>query len=560
MSEEEEFIINDSDEVDDEIEAMFNSDDGHQEDNIFQDDSVDPRFSSLQNIVNTYCAYMYESPASLSQDGTIDVDIPRTFLPLSLQAVYGFFVNDIVLHLSFKLSDYNWRKSPSSISVLHPVLGKCYVGNALVKMVITDFFSDNYKPRPSYRSAPYFICSSGKVDLNQMKELEKLGFSSAQSQRTLLLFSNNMEKTIAFLRTGELPFDFKVDLANCPSYRDCPLMYLILEIADAFLDLQDHCNICRCPTTPGLKPSVCNKELCNFRFCEIGIGTSVIQEIKRDPMVADLTFSVFSSAIRTHYLTPSPPGFNEAAMEKICKNMPPMQQMAQSCQNDKELTHQIGAEAVSLLRWVLLSNRSHLIYLPPELQLPEFQPSKQFLALISSPEAESTFQYLKDKYGSIYLWHGSHGERWHSIIRNGLKNGTGTKLQQNGAVLGEGIYFARSSGTSWGYSKLSDNKYKSSVMGKQLHIISLVEIANLPIGKEVTIDVPCHTPDKKVRMKKVSGVLKDHQWAHTLTLEEACVVRFVMVGGDFNVDVLKNPPKKVPTLKDVLNYHASHGA
>lgn len=510
---------------------------------IFVDDTPDPRESTLQNIVSTYCAYVYESPAKFSSNGSIEVDIPRTFLPLSLQAVYGFISNEYVLHLSITLNNYSWNQTPSKLDVQHPLYGTCFIGNALVKMAISDFFSTSYKPRQNYRSAPYFLCCSGKVDQSKMSKLEKLGFSSAQSQRALLLCSNNLERTINFLRTGELPLNMnRVDMSEGPSFRDCPLMFLVLEIADAFLDLQDHCSICRCPMSPGLRPSVCNKELCKFRFTEIGIGTSVIQEIKRDPLVADLVFSMFSAAVKTNYLTPAPPSLSDAVIEKICATLPQMGQLAQSCQSDQDLTRMIGHDAVQLLRWVLLSNRSHLIYLPPELQLPEFKSSKQFMALISSPESEYAFQALKEKYGSIYLWHGSNGERWHSIVRNGLKNATGTKLQQNGAALGEGIYFAKDSGTSWGYSRASDNKYRSSLMGKQLHIISLVEIAKIPMGKEIIEKIPCRDENGNMVTKKVNGCLKDFNWAHTLTLEEACVVRFLMVGGGFKVNVLSNPP------------------
>jgi hypothetical protein len=35
-------------------------------------------------------------------------------------------------------------------------------------------------------------------------------------------------------------------------------------------------------------------------------------------------------------------------------------------------------------------------------------------------------------------------------------------------------------------------------------------------------------------------------------MDPACVVRFLMVGGDFAVDVLSDPPKNVPKLQDIL--------
>jgi hypothetical protein len=39
-------------------------------------------------------------------------------------------------------------------------------------------------------------------------------------------------------------------------------------------------------------------------------------------------------------------------------------------------------------------------------------------------------------------------------------------------------------------------------------------------------------------------------------MEQACVVRFLMLSGSFQVDVLSNPPAKIPTLKEVLERSA----
>jgi hypothetical protein len=94
----------------------------------------------------------------------------------------------------------------------------------------------------------------------------------------------------------------------------------------------------------------------------------------------------------------------------------------------------VSPEVLLQFRWILLSNRAHLIHLG-EVRFREFEQSVQFMLLLSSPEAEEQFNLLKGKYGSLFLWHGSHGNRWDSVLRNGLKNATGTKMQANGAAL-----------------------------------------------------------------------------------------------------------------------------
>lgn len=93
------------------------------------------------------------------------------------------------------------------------------------------------------------------------------------------------------------------------NYDTQPLIYLVLETLDSFLDIQDHCCICRkkLPFSV-IKLSICDQKLCEVSFNEIGVGASVVQEIRRDPRAADLLLSLF--ACSTHderYMKPRPP-------------------------------------------------------------------------------------------------------------------------------------------------------------------------------------------------------------------------------------------------------------
>lgn len=57
-----------------------------------------------------------------------------------------------------------------------------------------------------------------------------------------------------------------------------------------------------------------------------------------------------------------------------------------------------------------------------------------------------------------FLFHGSHVSNWYSILRNGLKNYSNSKLMQNGKAYGDGIYLSDSIAFSQSYSlKLSDS-------------------------------------------------------------------------------------------------------
>jgi poly [ADP-ribose] polymerase 6/8 len=291
--------------------------------------------------------------------------------------------------------------------------------------------------------------------------------------------------------------------------------------------------MCRCGLPPGANPPVCGNTNCQSLLTQIGIGAFIAQEIKRDPMAADFAFSIFSAAIGTNFLNPAPPDFTPQRMLELVAAMPAMSEIVQKCQTDQQLVQLIGADGYRLLRWVLLSNQSHLISLPDALRLQEFPCQCQFMTLLSSPSAETTLCQLKDKYGGMYLWHGSAGSRWYSILRNGLKNASGSTLQANGASFGPGIYFGKASSLSWGYSRAEPNKYQKSALGGNLQIISLCEVA-----------------------KVTNQGLKDFSSLMTLTMEQACIVRFLMVQGSFNHDVTSQPPRKVPTLNDVLEYQA----
>lgn len=481
--------------------------------------------TQVNKVVTVYNGYMWSSPADARGHNHIKFMLPTSFLPLSLQFVYGFFSNPVLLDIDLFLGD-TWRDKPSSITIENPVHGKNFVGKVLLVDVVEQFFSEKYRPRSEFRSQAHLLRPSGTVRVSdkEIRTIVHLGFPREKVEDALVLCNSNVDEAITFLKTGKLRnAPPKIPL---PEYSECPLLYLALELADVFLDLTDHCCSCRVPLAPGVKPYVCTKPLCSLRLSEMGCLYSVTQEIRRDHQAADLIFSMFATASSGSWLDPHPPDELMLSIPSVIRNLPPMRDLA-NCANDIELQKVIGKEAMDLLRWVLLSNRSHLITIPEQFRLPQFASAMQFMTFISTPEAERTFENLLGKNKSMFLFHGSHGDRWHSIIRNGLKNATGSSMQANGAALGAGIYFARSSGTSWGYSQARHNGYTHSALGSKLHIISLCEVAPVP-------------------------ALKDHGWAHTLTNESACIVRFLFLGGGFNVDTLSNPPTNIPTLQQIL--------
>lgn len=105
-----------------------------------------------------------------------------------------------------------------------------------------------------------------------------------------------------------------------------------------------------------------------------------------------------------------------------------------------------------LYQWILDSNRATIVSLPDGIKVPDMGECLQFILLMDSPEKQVRFDTLKEKHGTIFGFHGSASHNWHSIMRNGLKNASGTKLQRNGASYGNGIYIAKTASMSYGYS------------------------------------------------------------------------------------------------------------
>jgi len=117
--------------------------------------------------------------------------------------------------------------------------------------------------------------------------------------------------------------------------------------------------------------------------------------------------------------------------------------------------------AYPLLRWILTSTRAHLEKLKENEKISEMGTKHQFLLLSSTPAREKKFQEEKKKKGSFFAFHGSAFNNWHSIMRMGLKNLSGTNLMSTGQAYGAGIYMATESNTSIGYARVGNGWAKS---------------------------------------------------------------------------------------------------
>jgi ubiquitin-protein ligase len=85
-------------------------------------------------------------------------------------------------------------------------------------------------------------------------------------------------------------------------------------------------------------------------------------------------------------------------------------------------------------------------------------PSMNIFKISHPLDQKTVFNNIKKKYKNKthYLFHGSNNANWYSILRNGLKNCSKTKLMTAGAAYGSGIYLSNDIKVSSGYGSSLD--------------------------------------------------------------------------------------------------------
>lgn len=473
----------------------------------------------------------------------INFTIPTSILPLSVSVVNEFYLNEVLVECNFELNVNDpWSIRPNPCQIESPTFGKDFPGSILVKNRIENFFKPGYKPQTNYLCQGYVLAPQTNSDIRDeyLDILVKEGYSAKRSKKALLFCQNNLEKARDYLITGVI----ESNIFPLPfNYLDCPLFYLILEICEGFFEMSYCC--CICGEKIGifsLKPFCCNEERCKHSYHKLGVGVSVVSEIKRDPLASDFLISLASCAF---YAPAQPPVFDPSPeTEKIeftadfFDKLPSMKIISSRCRNDTDLIQLIGIKLFKVLRFFILSNKAQLMTLSDKLKVKinKFN-GVQFLATYVSPESELIFREKKKKFGAKWFWHGSRTDRWYRIMHTGLKDFGNTKYQLHaGPIYGDGIYMSESFNYSFWYCVPAENKYAKSSLPKNLTVIALTENAAVP---------------------ELRKTVQLHEF--TQSDEKACITRVLLVmdssnnsNSAINYDTLANPPK-VPSLRDVLD-------
>jgi ubiquitin-protein ligase len=136
-----------------------------------------------------------------------------------------------------------------------------------------------------------------------------------------------------------------------------------------------------------------------------------------------------------------------------------------TAENDEIIASIIGIKLYKFIRFVIESNRTDICYtsfeIPTSIEVKTSTGVKYHDTVFINDKSVKVFSIkypssVENKFNvpsPQYLFHGSGAENWFRMIREGIKNVSGSKLQVNGAAFGSGVYLGQDFNTSYGYAR-----------------------------------------------------------------------------------------------------------
>ncbi|QKF94397.1 bifunctional polyADP-ribose polymerase and ubiquitin-conjugating enzyme E2 domain protein [Fadolivirus algeromassiliense] len=229
----------------------------------------------------------------------------------------------------------------------------------------------------------------------------------------------------------------------------------------------------------------CGGEECLYRYEELIVGNQVIDKFRQDEDMCKFLLESAIDAVKCErkydIFEPFPTHFmkftgdtikrgnlsklegknydNAKDFDKIDKliyNFDPekMPIYLNLCKTDQELADKIGKDLYIFIRFVLLSCKVDIIKNDDMLGLKSDK--FKIYKIVHPIDKEDEFKKIAVT-NAHFLFHGSRWCNWYSILRNGLKNCSHSKLMTAGAAHGSGIYLSDDINVSYGYG-ISGNK------------------------------------------------------------------------------------------------------
>lgn len=222
---------------------------------------------------------------------------------------------------------------------------------------------------------------------------------------------------------------------------------LVTKLVDIMEHITTRCMMCDSDLEiESVIPTICNKELCIFQYTQLGIGISLEYFTNNYREVSNFLLELYKETISVNvgnFMTDIP-GF----VSKYNDILGYIQI------DNKFDINKYDFEIRCCLQWIITINRCQISYEPDNNTIPGVE---QFSVISMPVEKEKVFQSNAKKYGTKLLFHGSPLHCWSSIIKNGLKNMSGTRYMVNGKAYGDGVYFSDDMQYALGYCGRRDN-------------------------------------------------------------------------------------------------------
>ncbi|XP_069672200.1 protein mono-ADP-ribosyltransferase PARP16-like [Periplaneta americana] len=228
----------------------------------------------------------------------------------------------------------------------------------------------------------------------------------------------------------------------------------------------------------------------------IGDRKSVLLQcvLEKDPQAADVKWSLFVAACQSYRydscLKPFPPQFiiNGAkdidSLREVVDKTPALSLLAQHL-NDPDV-YQANPQVIDLLYWVLVHLKDVRMKSVPKLEFDTIMeyvhcetaaPAPNLIfQLVSDPQGtnEVRWQQVSKGYKTLYAFHGSRLDNFHSILHYGLQK----HLNKN-SLFGHGIYLSSELSVSLPYSPMGYS-WGRSIVGSEMSCVALCEVVNHP--------------------------------------------------------------------------------
>jgi len=259
---------------------------------------------------------------------------------------------------------------------------------------------------------------------------------------------------------------------------------LLHELKQIFIKLNRVCINCFNEFQNNLvvsRPTICDRPLCKYSIDTYNLCLDLDYEVSHNNNVLNLLFRLLKELIKRpikdeldeefyfKYSETLKDLLGSTVSERLAsikKIIDPLSEITTKTRYNEE-------PLFSILKWLITSNPAIIINIKDPNIFPELSntATKKYILQTGLINKEATFQKLKEKYGSFYVFSGSPLQNWHTILRTGLKILSNTKYMTTGAVYGSGIYSSSSFSVAASYS----SGYHSST-----NLVSLCEVINNP--------------------------------------------------------------------------------